>query len=256
MPARKIKEKRYIRASDGKGSRALELDERADTGLRLLREIKEGVLDARDLSRTQRKACLVLMANGKQTSAEMATILATKPSTVRRMLQEIRKERGREVSQWTTDEVLGQMAWAKERCQARAMAQDDPGLAWSIERDFVKLLKELGVVGDKAETEGVRVTIEALGRGYERATETLGQALNPVLTGQVVDVEHQGLSTQALPPLEPAPVEPTKPPLLALPVPMTVDPLGRSPGVPFAVPQKLPSPVPVPLETQASGDPP
>ena len=92
--------------------------------------------------------------------------------------------------------------FAAEKYQAEAFKQADMALAWSIERDKVKLLKELGVVGPREDRDGIKLTLEVLGRGYERARGLLGRALDPTLTGQVVDVEHEPLGLdlpQALP---------------------------------------------------------
>lgn len=159
-------------------------------------------LDPRDLSKAQRQAVLLLQANGQHTSAELAELLQVKPQLIRNDLSEIRRRLGREVQEWTLEDVVGGMILAAEKYQARAFAQEDVGLAWAIERDKVKLLKDLGLVGGPTH-EGVRLTLEVLGQGYERARAALGQALDPILTGQVLEVESKASDPLALPgPLE------------------------------------------------------
>ena len=157
----------------------------ADTPVRLIKDLNNGTVDPTPLSAKQRKAVLILTANGKRTSAELGILLGCPASSVRRLMSEIRREVGREVRTWSTEEVLGSMAMTAEKCSAMAMDQEDPQLAWAIERDKVKILQSLGVVTPDNPSDGVRVTIEALGNSYARATAILGKALDPRLTGRV-----------------------------------------------------------------------
>lgn len=170
------------------GAQASILSAGADTALRLLQDIRQHRIDPRDLSPNQRRSCLMLLANGSQTSTELAAMFRTSPSTIRMDLKKVREEVGREVREWTTSEVVGQLALMAEKTTAAAMKQEDPGLAWTIQRDLAKLLKELGVVRPEVDRSGFRMTVEAIGDGYERAREALQLALNPVLTGQQVTV--------------------------------------------------------------------
>lgn len=190
---------RQNKTGPSEGARADAVPAYEDTPIRLLNEVKAGRVDPKTLTVEQRRSLLVLLANGTQTSAEMATVFGVSPSMIRKDLQKIREEVGREVRDWTLEEVLGQLYMAKEKCAAHAMKVEDPGLAWTVERDFVKTLKELGVVGDETRrSEGFRVVIEQIGDGYERAAEILGHALDPALVGAVIEGEK---------------VEPASPPL-------------------------------------------
>ena len=54
------------------------------------------------------------------------------------------------------------------------------------------LLKELGVVGPEQNKDSMTITIESIGQGYERARKVLSRALDPRLTGEVVE-EPKGL---------------------------------------------------------------
>lgn len=155
----------------------------ADTPVRLLQDIEARRVDAGTLTKAQRQACLVVLADGKQTSAELAAIFKVGPRLIRRDLQEIRARLGREVREWGLEEVLGQTVMVAEKCRVHAMRQEDPGLAWSIQRDLVRVLKELGAL-DHQERDGLRITVEAIGAGYERARQVLGRALDPRFTGE------------------------------------------------------------------------
>ena len=178
----------FITSSRGEGASATATTDRVDSPTRLLEDLVKNRLDPRDLTKPQRQAILLLQANGKHTAAELGELLKVSPQRIRKDLSDIRRRIGREVQEWTLEEVVGGMVMAAETYQARAVAQADMALAWSIERDKVKLLKELGVVGGPSQ-EGVRLTLEVLGAGYERARAQIGRALDPVLTGQVLEAE-------------------------------------------------------------------
>lgn len=186
---KRIGPSRFVRA-EGPG---LRLPADQDTPERLLKDLVERRLDPRDLSRTQRQAILLLQIKGKHTAAELASMLKVSPTQIRNDLREIRRQVGREVKDWSLEEVAGGMVLAAERYQARAVAQDDVALAWAIERDKVKLLQQIGLLGQREHEGGVRLTLEVMGKGYERTREILGKALDPRLTGQVMEDEPQGL---------------------------------------------------------------
>lgn len=186
MPGKLIRNK----TGPSEGARADAVPAHEDTVLRLLADVKAGRVDPRTLSPDQRRSLLVLLACGTQTSAELATLFGVSPSLIRKDLGRIREEFGREVRDWTLEEVLGQLYMAKEKCAAHAMKVEDPGLAWTVERDFVKTLKELGVLGEQDRSqEGFRVVIERIGDGYERAGRLLANALDPELVGAVLQGE-------------------------------------------------------------------
>lgn len=155
-----------------------------ETPITLLNDIAEKRIDPTVLTADQRRACLVVMANGHQTSSELAAIFGVGPSCIRMDMKKIREETGREVGSWTLEEALGDLAHAHEKYAAQAYKQGDIGLAWTIKRDFVKILKDLGVIEGASQGDSLTVTIEGLGRGYERARKVLGRVLDPVLTGE------------------------------------------------------------------------
>lgn len=179
------------------------------TPLELMKALNKKTLNPETLTRDQRKAVLTLMGLGKQTGPELAVILGCSAFTIRKLHREIRHERGGEVTSWTREEILGSMVMAAEKCSAMAYDQEDAQLAWAIERDKVKLLKEVGVLEPTSSQEGIRLTIEALGERYERATGILASRLDPRLTGRVVDVDHEprALALPELIPGEDAPLE-------------------------------------------------
>jgi len=106
----------------------------------------------------------------------------------RQDLRRLRDQVGREVKEWTLEEVVGQFTLAAEKSTALAYKGKDPGLAWTIQRDLARLLREFGLVGEQDQS-GFAVTLTAIGEGYQRATAALSRALDPRLTGEVVEAE-------------------------------------------------------------------
>ena len=197
---RKLKPNRIIQAPNNEGASATKLREDQDTAIRLLQDLKHHRLDPKDISPSQRRACLLLIANGTQTTPEMAAVFKVSASTIRNDLKLIREELGRSVKEWSLEEVLGDLALASEKTAAMAMKQQDPGLAWTIRRDFAKLLKEFGVVGPRQERTSLTMIVEGIGEGYERAREQLSRALDPRLTGEVIETEGTVTSSPLSPP--------------------------------------------------------
>jgi hypothetical protein len=184
--AREVLREHRIDGSQAKEpANARRLQRGNDTAIRLLGDLKDGLIDPLDVTPTQRRACLLLLANGSQTTAELAALFHVSTSSIRGDLKAIREEVGREVREWSLEEVLGQAVMAADKCSAMAMKQNDPGLSWTINRDLVKLLKDLGVVEPAHSADSLTITVESIGRGYEKAARVLTTALDPRLTGVV-----------------------------------------------------------------------
>lgn len=157
------------------------------TAIRLLEDLQKGRITPGDLSPKQRRACLLVAADGRRTSTELAALFQVRPSTIRRDMQKIREEIGSEYSEWGLNEVIGDLALAKERCVQGALKQDDYGLAWTIHREFAKTLIDTGVVKRKDQAEGFELTLRAVGSRYEEAVQVLAQGggFDPRLAGVV-----------------------------------------------------------------------
>lgn len=163
-----------------------QMDESADTVMKLISDIKDKLIDPRDISPRQRQCCLMLLINGKSSTNDLAAVFKVSPATIRKDIRILRQSIGREVREWTLDEVIGQFMMVSDKLTAAAMKQEDIGLAWTIQRDTVKTLKDVGVIGQDKKSDSLTITIEAIGDGYDRATDVLYGALNPDLTGEVL----------------------------------------------------------------------
>lgn len=178
--------KKGYRGGGGRKPISLDLPKSHNTAIRLLNDLNEKRISPRDLSANQRRACLVVAADGKRPSHELAALFQVSPGTIRKDMQLIRKRMGSEVMEWSLEEVVGGLAMAKERCVSGALKQDDFGLAWTVEKEFAKLLLDTGVVKKRDQAEGFELTLKAVGGRYEEAVKVLaGGRLDPLITGVV-----------------------------------------------------------------------
>lgn len=174
-----------------------------NTATRLLKDLNEGRMDPLDLTPTQRRACLLVAADGKRPSHELASLFKVSSATIRSDMARLRTEVGAEVMEWDLATVIGDLALAKERCVSMALKDNDAGLVWTIHREFAKALLDAGVVVKRNQQDGFRVTIEAVGGRYEEAVAALSGKLDPLITGEVVAAgypkSHKPTSPLALP---------------------------------------------------------
>ena len=181
------RERSDIALSNSQGGRKpIRVRGRALRPINMLKAITEGTLDPHRVSADQRRAMLVVMANGTQTSAQLGELFGVSAGTVRKDVLRIRSEIGEEVCSWTMAQVVGDLAHSAEKYSALAMQHEDPGLAWTIKRDLAKLLREWGVIGRGGGREGLTVTVEHVGASYERLKGVLALTLDPALTGEQI----------------------------------------------------------------------
>lgn len=152
----------------------------------MAKEIREGRLDPRTLTVGQRREVLCVIADGKVTPKELAHFLKTSRSRIHSDLAAVRKTAGTKVIEWGIATTVGYLKEAADECYAQAFKDGDVGMAFSIRRDLVRSLKELGVIGADAK-DGIKITIESIGAGYERALDSLELSMDPLLTGEKVD---------------------------------------------------------------------
>jgi len=171
---------------------------RQETALDLLKDLQEHRVDPHDLTAKQRRSLLLLIYTPKKRVREYAAQFQVSVKTIRKDLCLMRRKIGREITEFGIEEVVGQLAMAAEQFTSEALKQEDIGLAWSIQRDFARTLKDFGVIGQTREQQGFKVTVEAIGDGFERAAQQLANALDPALTGEVIDI-HASKVTDSLP---------------------------------------------------------
>ncbi len=173
------------------------VDANGATAIALLTEIEKKRLDPVILTTDQRRACIAVVANGHHTQGQLAHLFKVCSDTIRNDLKRIREQLGEHVREWSLDYVLGDLAMTADRCSAMAFEQADPGLAWKIKSEMVKHLQSLGVIGERKDQDGIRITVEAIGQGYGKLRETMAYALDPVLSGE--EGEQEVIDVLALP---------------------------------------------------------
>lgn len=172
----------------------LALPEYQDRPIRLLKDIKARRVDPGSLTEGQRVSVLLVLVNGKYTTAELADLLDVSPGQIRRDMIVLRRRVGREVREWTPEDVVGDLVMAADRYSARAMQQNDTALAWKIKLDLAKALAQAGLTTGGAEERRLKVTVEAIDRGMGDFRTVMLDALDPVLSGLEDDVDGPALS--------------------------------------------------------------
>jgi hypothetical protein len=172
----------------------------------MFRELEEGRLDPSRLTPDQRRQCLMVASNGSRTTAQLADLFNVTRPVIKEDLKILRSEVGREVVNWTKEDIVGHIITTAENISTAAMQRNDLGLAWTVERDMVKMLSNLGLFEDKEKSDSIRVTIEAVGSGYERASNIIANSLDPLMTGEVIEADAKvsdptlGIDMMTLPP--------------------------------------------------------
>lgn len=151
----------------------------------LLREIEAKRLDPATLSRDQRRSVLPFLLSGRHTTYQLAHMFQLSNTRMYQEVAAVRREIGEHVRTWDPETIVGYMTMAAERYTAMAVEQNDPGLAWSITKDFCTMLARLGLTGERESK--LVMTFEAVGKGYEEAARKLAESMNPELSGEVVN---------------------------------------------------------------------
>lgn len=155
----------------------------------VIADIKSGRIDPATFSPELRRSVVAILADGRLAPRDIAFVLKVTADRVRRDLERIRKKAGKRIVAWTLETAVGYLESAAEVSYAMAVENGDAQLVFAIRRDFVKQLKELGVFGQDSR-DGVRITIEGVGTGMDKALEALETSMDPRLTGErIIDAK-------------------------------------------------------------------
>ena len=168
---------------------SLQLPEHQDRPIQLLKDIRSRRVDPHSISDQQRRSVMLVLAHGTYTAAELGDLLGVSPQTIRKDMRLLRQQVGREVREWTPEDVVGDLVLAADRMGARAMQQNDTALAWKIRLDLARALREAGLTSGGQEERRLKVTVEAIETGMGDFRTTMLQALDPVLSGLEPDGE-------------------------------------------------------------------
>lgn len=155
------------------------------TAIVLLKQLRDGIIDPKTLSANQRRSCLAVVADGSKLAYELAALFQVTQKVIRNDLAYLRRQVGKMVSEWDLEAVVGDLYMARERCVKAATKQGDPGLVWTIHKEFAKVLIDMGVVERKNDRESFEITIKAVGERYEAAAQAITEKLDPAVTGEV-----------------------------------------------------------------------
>ena len=126
-------------------------------GLTLLRNISTKDTDAGDLDTEERRSVIevldgpyaakVIKPGGTyHTQWDMAALLKVSRTTIARDIKIIRRHRGHLVSQTDILDVAGELRRAKTIVQQSARDNEDMGLYWKVEVEYLHELQRLGII--------------------------------------------------------------------------------------------------------------
>jgi hypothetical protein len=163
-----------------------------------LERLENGELDVADLNSRERRALLLLLLAKGNTSVSAAARLF---KVSRRTIQVDREKIRREVARSTDlDALVGGMIFAADELSTRAADNGDFATAWTIVKQRIELLAELGYLGGRDSGGDLPLTIESLSANYDRARLELAQAFDPAfaaVSGEVIEPE-RGRHAQGL----------------------------------------------------------
>lgn len=172
--------------------------ERQSSALSLIRDIKNGLVNTKNLSADDRRACVAHLTGEGASLAEIAEILQISERTVARDRRSIRESNAVEKSPSFTKEVIGRILLEADNVIARlrratrdketaASAKVDAELGvWSVTREFSQLLQSLGYLPSSPQEMNARLSLQI---GNE-----------PTLSGFLAEIERiQAISKACLP---------------------------------------------------------
>lgn len=187
---RKLAKKPKIVSARG-GSSALEMDRRNYSAVQLLQDIAKRRIEPKELTTEQRRSCLMMLMQRDKSISELAALFQVTSGTISNDLKQLRKTIGKDLSGWTSDELIGDISSAAEVIYREAMKEKDFGLAWQVKKDLHEHLRKIGVGEERDNENKLKITIESIGKGYERMKDVVTNALDPRLSGMIVDVPGQ-----------------------------------------------------------------
>jgi hypothetical protein len=125
--------------------------------VQLLKRVRDGTLEAGEISTHERRVCVAYLRLEGYTQEEIAEIFAVHRHTIARDERANRAELARLVDELDVRSVAGGLiAWARH-LTAKAIKEKDYALAWRVQREVVADLQSLGYLPKAAEQHDVRI---------------------------------------------------------------------------------------------------
>lgn len=125
--------------------------------VKILKHIREGLLDLSDLSIQDRRSCVAYLRFEGYTQSEIAEIFKVHRQTILRDEKANHREAAKLVDDIDVKSVAGSLiAWASQ-LRAKAIRQKDYALAWKIQTELVSNLQSLGYLPRSPERHQVQI---------------------------------------------------------------------------------------------------
>jgi len=122
-----------------------------------LKKIREGFLDPKEISISDRRVCVAYLRLEGYTQEEIAEIFKVHRQTIIRDERANRREAAKLVDEIDVKSVAGSLiAWARHLA-AKALREKNYALAWKIQRDLVSDLQSLGYLPRSPEQYHVQI---------------------------------------------------------------------------------------------------
>jgi len=123
----------------------------------ILKKIQQGLLDPKEISVSDRRACVAYLRLEGYTQEEIAGIFKVHRQTILRDEKAIRSEAARLVDEIDVRNIAGELIALAHHLQAKALREKDYGLAWRIERELIQDLQSLGYLPRSPERHQVQI---------------------------------------------------------------------------------------------------
>ena len=159
----------------------------ANNSIEILRRIREGQLDPKELPIHCRRICVAYLRFEGYTQEEIAEIFKVHRLTILRDEKANRKEVAKLVNDIDVRSVAGGLiTWARQ-LTAKAIRKEDYALAWKIQRELVGELQSLGYLPRSPEQHQLQIGtfVDLVGLASE-------QSVGPVVDAEVLLPESSG----------------------------------------------------------------
>jgi len=123
----------------------------------ILKRIREGLLDPKEISISDRRVCVAYLRLEGYTQEEIAQIFKVHRQTIIRDEKANRMDAARLVDEIDVKSTAGSLIVWAGHLAAKALREKDYGLAWKIQRDLISDLQSLGYLPRSPEQYHVQI---------------------------------------------------------------------------------------------------
>jgi predicted DNA-binding protein (UPF0251 family) len=123
----------------------------------ILKRIREGLLDPKEISISDRRVCAAYLRLEGYTQEEIAQIFKVHRQTIIRDEKANRQEAAKLVDEIDVKSITGDLIISASHLAAKALREKDYGLAWRIKTELIDKLQSLGYLPHSPEQYHVQI---------------------------------------------------------------------------------------------------